>query len=159
MCVDDDDDVDACSVDISQGIEKDGRGKNDEEVGAGDQGIMFGYATDETPEAMPLTCILAHKLCQKMSELRRDGTLPWLRPDCKSQVTCEYELVKGACVPTRVHTVVISTQHADTISNEDLRAALRDQVVKVHLAVFVFVMCFFFFFFLLLFFFFLFFFF
>jgi S-adenosylmethionine synthetase len=118
------------SPDISQGVDKVGRGNEEENIGAGDQGLMFGYATDETEEAMPLTCILAHKLNAKLSELRRDGTLPWLRPDCKSQVTVEYKLDHGACIPIRVHTVVISTQHAENISNEELRRELTEKVVK-----------------------------
>jgi len=118
------------SPDISQGVDKSGRGTTDEEIGAGDQGIMFGYATDETPEAMPLTCLLSHQLNAKMAELRRNGTLPWLRPDSKTQVTVEYELDNGACIPRRVHTVVISTQHDENVSNEELRAALKTQVVE-----------------------------
>jgi len=119
------------SPDISQGVDKVGRGNEEENIGAGDQGLMFGYATDETEEAMPLTCILAHKLNAKLSELRRDGTLPWLRPDCKSQVTVEYKLDHGACIPIRVHTVVISTQHDEKISNEELRRELKEKVVQV----------------------------
>eukprot|EP00042_Codosiga_hollandica_P040106 m.342057 g.342057 ORF g.342057 m.342057 type:complete len:388 (+) comp55775_c0_seq1:49-1212(+) len=118
------------SPDISQGVDKAGRGKTDEEIGAGDQGIMFGYASDETPECMPLTCLLSHQLNAKMAELRRNGTLPYLRPDSKTQVTVEYTLDKGACIPRRVHTVVISTQHAESVTNEELRAALLEQVIK-----------------------------
>jgi S-adenosylmethionine synthetase len=95
------------------------------------QGIMFGYATDETPECMPLTCLLSHQLNAKMAELRRNGTLAWLRPDSKTQVTVEYDLDHGACIPKRVHTVVISTQHSDDVTNEEIRAALKDQVIKV----------------------------
>lgn len=91
---------------------------------------MFGYATDETPECMPLTCLLAHQLNAKMAERRRDGTIPWLRPDTKTQVTCEYELKDGACVPKRVHTVVISAQHADTVSNEEIRKVLLEDIIK-----------------------------
>jgi S-adenosylmethionine synthetase len=71
---------------------------------------MFGYATDETPECMPLTCILAHKLNSKLAECRRNGTCAWARPDSKTQVTIEYQLENGACIPKRVHTIVISTQ-------------------------------------------------
>ncbi len=80
------------------------------------QGIMFGYATDETDEAMPLTLLLAHKLNKTLANLRRDGTLPWVWPDGKSQVTIEYKFDRGACVPIRVHTVVVSTQHSPTVS-------------------------------------------
>jgi len=117
------------SPDISQGIEKAGRGVNEEEVGAGDQGIMFGYASDETAEAMPLTCLLAHKLNSKMAELRRDGTLAWLRPDSKTQVTIEYKLDHGATIPQRVHTVVISTQHAPEVDNDTIRKELKEKVI------------------------------
>jgi len=93
--------------------------------------IMFGYATNETPEMMPLTLVLAHGLNVKMSALRRNGELGWLRPDSKTQVTVEYEkLPNGAVKPLRVDTVVISTQHAEEISTEDLRTELMEKVVK-----------------------------
>lgn len=118
------------SPDISQSVDKTGRGNNTEDIGAGDQGIMFGYATDETPEAMPLTCLLAHRINEKMSELRRNGVLPWLRPDCKSQVTIEYKEENGACIPLRVHTVVISTQHDEKVTNEEIRRELLEKVIK-----------------------------
>jgi S-adenosylmethionine synthetase len=104
--------------------------KADDNVGAGDQGIMFGYATDETDEAMPLTLILSHKLNAKLHELRRDGTLAWARPDSKTQVTIEYSYEKGACVPKRVHTIVISTQHSPDISMEDLREQIKKHVIE-----------------------------
>uniref|UniRef100_A0A1I7XZ50 S-adenosylmethionine synthase n=1 Tax=Steinernema glaseri TaxID=37863 RepID=A0A1I7XZ50_9BILA len=104
--------------------------KSDEDVGAGDQGLMFGYATDETEEAMPLTLLLAHKLNAKLHELRRNGTLAWARPDSKSQVTIEYAFEGGACVPIRVHTIVISTQHSPDISLDELRKGLEKHVVK-----------------------------
>ncbi|OMJ29795.1 S-adenosylmethionine synthase [Smittium culicis] len=116
------------SPDISQGLVQ--NGLDVENIGAGDQGIMFGYATDETPELMPLTIILAHKLNAKMAELRRDGTLPYLRPDTKTQVTVEYKNDNGAMVPIRVHTVVISTQHSPDVDNETLRSDLYEKVVK-----------------------------
>jgi len=119
------------SPDIAQSVDKEGRGQTEENIGAGDQGLMFGYATDETPELMPMTSILAHKLCSKLSELRRDGTMSYIRPDCKSQVTIEYKLDHGACVPQRVHTVVISTQHDEVVTNEQLRKDLLEKVVKV----------------------------
>ncbi|KAE9547620.1 hypothetical protein FO519_009167 [Halicephalobus sp. NKZ332] len=104
--------------------------KAPEDVGAGDQGIMFGYATDETEEAMPLTLVLSHKINAKLHELRRNGTLSWVRPDSKSQVTIEYTYESGACVPQRVHTVVISTQHSPEISMEELREELRKHVIE-----------------------------
>ncbi|KAJ3325448.1 methionine adenosyltransferase sam2 [Boothiomyces sp. JEL0866] len=100
-------------------------------IGAGDQGIMFGYATDETPELMPLTIMLAHKLNIKMSELRNNGELGWLRPDSKTQVTVEYKVIDGVPVPQRVHTIVISTQHAEEISNEKIISELMEKVIKV----------------------------
>ena len=92
---------------------------------------MFGYATDETPELMPMTLMLSHKLNMKMSELRRNGELGWLRPDSKTQVTIEYELDNGATIPKRIHTVVISTQHAPEISLEDQQKLLREKVCNV----------------------------
>lgn len=100
-------------------------------IGAGDQGIMFGYATDETPELMPLTIMLAHKLNIKMSELRNNGELGWLRPDSKTQVTVEYKVIDGVPVPQRVHTIVISTQHAEEVSNEKITSELMEKVIKV----------------------------
>nr|QWE91142.1 methionine adenosyltransferase [Salpingoeca surira] len=118
------------SADISQGVDKDGRGNDEENIGAGDQGIMFGYATDETAECMPLTCQLAHALNRRLAECRRDGELPWARPDTKTQVTIEYKFDHGACVPLRVHTVVISTQHADFVSNEQIKRDLMEKVIK-----------------------------
>ena len=117
------------SPDIAQGL-TDVREADDENIGAGDQGIMFGYATDETPELMPLTLVLSHKIVAKMSELRNNGTLAWLRPDCKSQVTVEYKDVDGAMVPQRVHTVVISTQHSEDVSNDEIRERLTEDVIK-----------------------------
>ncbi|CAD5220006.1 unnamed protein product [Bursaphelenchus okinawaensis] len=104
--------------------------KDEENVGAGDQGIMFGYATDETEEAMPLTLVLSHKLNAKLHELRRNGTLEWARPDSKSQVTIEYVYDKGACVPRRVHTIVMSTQHSPDVSLEQIRRELEEHVIK-----------------------------
>ena len=94
------------SPDIAMGVNSDeSKGKD---IGAGDQGLMFGYASNETPEYMPLPIALSHRIINRMTELRQNGTIPWLRPDSKSQVTIEYE----DDVPVRVHTVVVSTQHA-----------------------------------------------
>ncbi|KJH51870.1 methionine adenosyltransferase [Dictyocaulus viviparus] len=104
--------------------------KDDEDVGAGDQGIMFGYATDETEEAMPLTLQLAHQLNEKLHSLRRSGELSWARPDSKSQVTVEYKFDGGACIPVRVHTVVMSTQHSPDVSLEKVRFDVLEKVVR-----------------------------
>ncbi|KAI8825804.1 S-adenosylmethionine synthetase [Fimicolochytrium jonesii] len=101
-----------------------------EHIGAGDQGIMFGYATDETPEYMPLTIMLAHKLNSKMAEYRRSGEMGWLRPDSKTQVTVEYKMIDGVPVPQKVHTVVISTQHAPEVTNEQIKEELMEKIVK-----------------------------
>ncbi|KAI8913446.1 S-adenosylmethionine synthetase [Gorgonomyces haynaldii] len=101
-----------------------------EKIGAGDQGIMFGYATDETPELMPLTIMLAHQLNRRMTELRNNGTLAWLRPDSKSQVTVEYKNIGGVPVPQRVDTIVISTQHAPEVTLEHIQKELKEKVIK-----------------------------
>ncbi|KAI0310648.1 methionine adenosyltransferase [Amylostereum chailletii] len=114
------------SPDIAQGLDHGSL----EDHGAGDQGIMFGYATDETPELMPLTIMLAHKLNQAMSVARKTEALPWLRPDSKTQVTIEYKKDGGAMVPLRVDTIVISTQHAEEISTEDLRKEILEKIIK-----------------------------
>ena len=91
---------------------------------------MFGYATDETPEYMPLTLQLAHQINRKIAELRRDGTLWWARPDSKTQVTAEYQFEQGACVPIRVHTVVVSCQHSERVTLEALRKDIMEKVIK-----------------------------
>lgn len=115
------------SPDIAQGLHYD---EAMEKLGAGDQGIMFGYATDETPEYMPLTIQLAHSLNRAMKEARNDGSLPWLRPDTKTQVTIEYEHDGGAVVPKRVDTVVVSAQHSEKITTEQLRKEIKEKIIK-----------------------------
>ncbi|QPG74234.1 methionine adenosyltransferase sam1 [Brettanomyces nanus] len=115
------------SPDIAQGLHLE---ESLEELGAGDQGIMFGYATDETKEKLPLTILLAHKLNKAMADARRSGELSWLRPDTKTQVTIEYKNDDGAVIPLRVHTIVISAQHAAEISTEDIRKELKEHIIK-----------------------------
>jgi len=115
------------SPDIAGGVHV---GRKDEDIGAGDQGHMFGYATDETEEMMPLTHVLAARLCQRLSEARRNGTCSWLRPDAKTQVSVEYKNDNGVMVPLRVHTIVISTQHSEEVTNEFIRQELKDKIIK-----------------------------
>ncbi len=111
--------IDRQSPDISQGVDP---------GGAGDQGMMFGYAVDETAELMPAPIVLAHRLTHRLAELRHEGRLPWLRPDGKAQVTIEY----GGDRPLRVHTVVVSTQHSADIGLDDVReAVIRDVITPV----------------------------
>ncbi|HEX5038946.1 MAG TPA: methionine adenosyltransferase [Candidatus Limnocylindria bacterium] len=118
------------SPDIARGVDhalEAREGRESDELGAGDQGMMFGYATDESDELMPMPILLAHRLARRLAEVRREGTLPFLRPDGKSQVTVEYD---GDGVPRRLHTVLISTQHDPDVSLDDLAAAVREHVVE-----------------------------
>lgn len=124
--------IDEQSPDIALGVDKALEYKNGEmsdeaieAIGAGDQGMMFGYATNETPEFMPLPVTLAHKLVRRLAELRKNGTLPFLRPDGKAQVTVEYEENK----PVRVDTIVVSAQHSPTVKMEKLRQEIIEKVV------------------------------
>ncbi|MHB1385257.1 MAG: methionine adenosyltransferase [Bellilinea sp.] len=121
------------SGDIAMGVNKALEAKSGqmnekeiEAVGAGDQGMMFGYACNETAVLMPMPIYLAHKLTRRLAEVRKNGTLPWLRPDGKTQVTVEYRFGK----PYRVDTVLVSTQHAPEISQEEVRAAVIEHVIK-----------------------------
>jgi S-adenosylmethionine synthetase len=121
------------SKDIAQGLHYD---EALEKLGAGDQGIMFGYATDETPELLPLTLQLAHKLNRILKEGRVDGTIPWVRPDTKTQVTIEYSNDNGGLKPLRVDTIVVSAQHSEDITIEQLRKEVKtiiDKVIPSHL--------------------------
>ncbi|GIA10520.1 S-adenosylmethionine synthetase [Vibrio cholerae] len=110
------------SPDINQGVDK----ADPKEQGAGDQGIMFGYATNETEVLMPAPITYAHRLMQRQAEVRKNGTLPWLRPDAKSQVTFQYD--QGKIVG--IDAVVLSTQHSDSISTADLREAVMEEIIK-----------------------------
>jgi S-adenosylmethionine synthetase len=119
------------SADIALGVDKAleakvGALEDDLDTGAGDQGMMFGFACDETPELMPTTIALAHRLTLRLAEKRRDATLPWLRPDGKSQVTVEYRHGQ----PVRVDAVVISTQHAADVDQEEIAAGVRQHVIQ-----------------------------
>ncbi|MBT8816783.1 methionine adenosyltransferase [Lactobacillus delbrueckii subsp. bulgaricus] len=125
--------LDKQSPDIAGGVDEalEVRGEDDsdelDQIGAGDQGLMFGFAINETPELMPLPISLAHRLMRKVAQLRKEGTFPWLRPDAKAQVTVEYD---DAGKPKRVDTVVISTQTSPDVTNEEIRVAMVNDVIK-----------------------------
>ena len=124
--------IDEQSSDIAMGVDealehKEGEGSDKFMTGAGDQGMMFGYACDETPELMPAPISLAHQLCRRLAQVRKSGELAWLRPDGKSQVTVEYD---GDGKVLRCPAIVVSTQHSPDISIEDLREAIIETVVK-----------------------------
>jgi S-adenosylmethionine synthetase len=118
------------SPDIAQSVVGARQERSVEEIGAGDQGHMFGYASDETPELMPLTHSLATQIGARLTKVRVDGTLKWVRPDGKTQVVVEYKKENGAMIPIRVHTVVISTQHDETVTNEQIAKDLMEHVIK-----------------------------
>jgi S-adenosylmethionine synthetase len=111
------------SPDIAMGVNEDSATGKD--IGAGDQGMMFGFACNDTPELMPLPIALAHRIINRITELRQDGSIPWLRPDAKSQVTVEYD----GYTPIRIDTVVVSTQHAPNVSHAEIVKTIREQVV------------------------------
>ena len=130
--------IDEQSGDIAMGVDealenRSGEQTEDEieKVGAGDQGIMFGFACNETPELMPMPISLAHKLARRLTEVRKNGTLPYLRPDGKTQVTVEYDGNKVV----RVHTILISTQHGEEVDNETIRRDLIEHVIKAGIPV------------------------
>ena len=124
--------LDEQSSDIAQGVDdsleiRDGETDPLDQIGAGDQGLMFGYATNEKPEFMPLPLVLSHKLMRKIAQLRKDKVIPYLRPDAKAEVTVEYD---DENQPVRIDTVVLSTQHDPEVTLEQIQADVKEQVVK-----------------------------
>jgi len=119
--------VERQSPDIAQGVNE-GEGEHQEQ-GAGDQGMMFGFAVDETPELMPAPLFYSHMLTRKLAEARKAGLVDWLRPDAKSQVTVDYE----NNVPVRINTVVVSTQHAPSVTQSTIKEFVREEIIKKHL--------------------------
>lgn len=116
--------VDRQSPDIAQGVDE--NEQSGKETGAGDQGLMFGFACDDTPELMPLPVALSHKILNRLSEARQNNEVSWLRPDSKSQVTVEYDGV----TPVRIDTVVVSTQHSPDVSQEEIASFVKDTIIK-----------------------------
>ena len=120
--------VDEQSPDIAMGVDNalEGRAEHRFDIGAGDQGMMFGYACDETPEYMPMAIALAHRVTRRLAEVRKSGLVDYLRPDGKAQVTVEYQ--DGA--PVRVDTVVLSTQHSPDVDHDTIERDMIEKVVK-----------------------------
>lgn len=114
------------SPDINQAVTK----VDEDEMGAGDQGHMFGYATEETTELFPFSHLLALKLSEKLTEVRKNKTLPWVRPDGKTQVTVEYKKEGGYTIPVRIHNILISTQHDPDVTNEEIRSQIIEHVIR-----------------------------
>jgi S-adenosylmethionine synthetase len=114
--------IDKQSPDIAQSVHE---GKNELDIGAGDQGLMMGYATDETEELMPLSHQFCSHLIRRIEQCKRENIVPWMRPDAKVQVTVEYEKNGNKITPLRVDTILISCQHNDNVSNETIRADLE----------------------------------
>ena len=116
--------IDPQSPDIAQGVDE--NSASGKETGAGDQGLMFGFACDDTEELMPLPIALSHQILNSLTKARQDGKVNWLRPDSKSQVTVEYDGFK----PTRIDTVVVSTQHSPDVKNEEIASFIQNEIVK-----------------------------